>query len=128
VTDSLAKFVDLFAVALEAIVPASVSVSSEFGNIVFRSVESERFLGVEVVALIIGGDDPLEGVLNAVEMTLSNLQDFVSESTAEPWPGRGPSTREIATPTAMVFGEVIHAGYRTAAGDFGLTLEPLPIP
>jgi hypothetical protein len=127
-TDGLAKFVDLFAVALEAIVPAGVSVSSESGNIVFRSLQSERLLGVEVVALIIGGDDPPEGVLNAVEMTLSNLQDFVSESTAEPWPRRDHSTREIATPSAVVLGEVIRAGYRTAAGDFSLALEPLPIP
>jgi hypothetical protein len=94
------------------------------GGMLWFAFEEERRSGSYACQWVDSGQDSLEGLtVRACELALSDLQDFVTEQTTEPWPathGRPPrpGVRLVERTIEMWFGSNDHPVAR---------LRPLPL-
>jgi len=72
-------------------------------------MQGERVLGVSGAPVIMDSVDaiknPHENLETAVRAALSGVQDFIAETTREPWPGSGGTQ---PNPDARVDGDRVH--------------------
>jgi sulfur carrier protein ThiS len=110
---------------LAPLVPRGFDLWADEGAVVIQSAETGHVGGTEVAALI-DDDKTLERAAQVVERTLSTVQDFIAETTTDPWPRVAGANNDMAVPHAEVSDQVIRGLQRRGRNaDLGLGANPV---
>jgi hypothetical protein len=96
---------------MEEGLPPGFTVTVE-GDMLYFLFDGERRAGSHACQWVDSGQDSLEGLaVQACELALNDLQDFVTEKTTEPWPATEgpppqPGARLVGRTIEMWFGSL----------------------
>ena len=103
------KFAAELAIRLNEVVPDGFTVVAEDENVVLR--HNGKVVGSTGMAEIVESSENLDHLPQNMETgaraILSNVQDWIADTTTEPWPGK----RSLPNPDAQVTGERLEAWF-----------------
>jgi hypothetical protein len=115
------RFAEILARRLAAIVPDRFGVEADDGTLRYFTDQPGAGSSATYVRENFGvyGDSDEDNLVGIAVQALSEVQDYVSEATAEPWPGR---TRQ-PPPHAEIRDGNLQLWY----GDVVLAVDPIPL-
>ena len=120
------RLAELLADRFAAIVPSGFQVSAENGMLRYSSISTtgrgSSISGSYIAGNFGNGDTEADRITWCAEEVLGQLQDFVDEKSAEPWPGE----RTVPPAHAAVRGSRLHLWFGDADSPV-LECEPIDI-
>lgn len=115
------SFAEILAQRLAAIVPDGISVEARDGMLWYFSDQANAGAAGTYVRDSFGvhGDSDEDNLVGIAVQALSEVQDYVSEATTDPWPGRTSQP----PPHSEIRDGNLHLWY----GDDVLAAEPIPL-
>ena len=98
------RLAEVLAQRFEEVTPDGIHVAADDGMLWYSSDSDSGTAGSYVRCNLVGapGESDEEDLVHVTVQVLDQLQDFVSETTTDPWPGKGTSrsrtARSVAAP------------------------------
>jgi hypothetical protein len=115
------RLTEVLAARFDEVTPEGIHVTADDGMLWYSSDFDRGTAGSYVRYILEAADKAVEAdLVSAAVMILDQLQDFVSEATADPWPGTGRQPE----PHGKLRDGALHLWYGDP-GDIKLTIAPI---